>query len=56
MVDILVCECQECTHWEIVRDHSGRVHLICKSCGRTDEVKIMMDTEQPAKWIPKEKE
>jgi Fe2+ or Zn2+ uptake regulation protein len=56
MVKILVCECKDCTHWEIVKDASDRVHLLCKSCGRTDEVDLEISVTQPARWIAMQKE
>jgi hypothetical protein len=37
-IELLVCKCKSCTHWEI-----GKDLLICKTCGLTLPAKITVD-------------
>lgn len=56
MVNILVCDCKDCTHWEIVKDADGKTHLHCKTCGRVDPVELTTHPDMPARWVEREKE
>jgi hypothetical protein len=38
-IDLLVCKCGSCTHWEI-----GRDVIICKTCGVHFPAKVEVDT------------
>ena len=40
-IELLVCKCKDCTHWEI-----GKDVLICKTCGLT--LRTMILPEQAA--------
>lgn len=51
MDEILKCDCNECTHWEIVKDKKGDVYLHCKTCERADFVTLVISEWQPAKWV-----
>lgn len=44
-VDLLVCKCQSCTHWEI-----GRDVIVCKTCGLTLPAKISVHDHQMLHW------
>lgn len=56
MVNILVCKCNSCTHWEIVKDAAGFTHLLCKTCGRVDECDITLHPHMPAHWVKRKSE
>lgn len=59
-IEILVCDCKDCRHWEIVRDlETGKVHLHCKTCERRDELDSFTVHQKPGskmKWVSAEKE
>lgn len=42
-VELLVCKCEQCTHWEIGIDKLQRGFLLCKSCGLTLPMDIARD-------------
>ncbi len=44
-IELLVCKCKDCTHWEI-----GRDLLICKTCGLTLPAKITVDDHHMLHW------
>jgi hypothetical protein len=44
-IELLVCKCNSCTHWEI-----GRDVLICKTCGLTLPAKITVDDHHMLHW------
>ncbi len=44
-IELLVCKCKDCTHWEI-----GRHVLICKTCGLTLPAKIVVDDHHMLHW------
>ena len=44
-IDLLVCKCKSCTHWEV-----GRDHLICKTCGLSVPAKISVNEHQMLHW------
>jgi hypothetical protein len=44
-IDLLVCKCQSCTHWEI-----GRDVIVCKTCGLTLPAKISVHDHQMLRW------
>ena len=37
-VDLLVCKCESCTHWEV-----GRDFILCKTCGFSIQATITVD-------------
>lgn len=58
MIEILVCDCADCTHWEIVRV-DGKVHIHCKTCERRDELDSFTVHEKPGskmRWVESESE
>ena len=44
-IELLVCKCKSCTHWEI-----GRNVLICKKCGLTLPATITVDDHHMLHW------
>lgn len=54
-IEILACDCADCTHWELVREvETGKVHLHCKTCQRRDELDSFTVHEQPGsqmRWV-----
>jgi hypothetical protein len=42
MIEILVCKCADCVHWEVVRIE-GVTHLDCKTCGAKIPADIKVD-------------
>jgi transcription elongation factor Elf1 len=32
-VELLICKCQNCQHWEIGKTADGRGFIECKTCG-----------------------
>ena len=44
-IELLVCKCKDCTHWEI-----GKDVLICKTCGLTLPAKITVDDHHMLHW------
>lgn len=59
MIELLTCNCTDCTHWQIVRDKDGKIHLHCKTCDRRDEMDSFTVHVQPGnqvKWVPAESE
>ena len=58
-VELLACDCNSCTHWEIVREENGSIHLHCKTCERRDELDSFTIHEQPGnqvKWVKRDSE
>lgn len=53
--ETLVCDCQDCRHWEVIRDGKG-MHLVCRTCGRMDQLSAFEPgpTADKAKWIERE--
>ncbi len=41
-MNLLVCKCGDCTHWEVERDDSGDT-LICKTCSLQIPVKLELE-------------
>ena len=37
-VELLICKCKDCTHWEI-----GRDFILCKTCGLNLPAKVVVD-------------
>ena len=37
-VELLICKCKDCTHWEI-----GRDFILCKTCGLNLPAKVTVD-------------
>lgn len=53
-VELLACDCADCTHWEIVRESDGKIHLHCKTCQRRDELDSFTVHEKlgnKMKWV-----
>jgi len=44
-VELLVCKCKDCTHWEI-----GRHFILCKTCGLELPAKIAVDDHHMLHW------
>ena len=44
-VELLVCKCRSCTHWEI-----GRDFIHCKTCGDTIKAAISVDMHDGVHW------
>jgi hypothetical protein len=58
-VELLACECFDCTHWELVRMPDQSIHLHCKTCERThslDAFTIHEDPNNNVKWVARNKE
>ena len=53
-VKLLICKCQDCTHWEVVNDNS--VHtLLCKTCGLEIPVTIHIPAHSEVHWADHER-
>lgn len=44
-VELLICKCRSCTHWEV-----GRDFLLCKTCGETLPVTLTVDLHDGVHW------
>jgi hypothetical protein len=44
-IDLLVCKCNACTHWEI-----GKDSIICKTCGAAFAAKVKVDPHEKLHW------
>jgi hypothetical protein len=44
-VELLICKCESCTHWEI-----GRDFILCKTCGLSLPAKIEVDDHDMLHW------
>lgn len=44
-VELLICKCESCTHWEI-----GRDFILCKSCGKTLPAVIKIELHDGVHW------
>jgi hypothetical protein len=44
-VELLVCKCKSCTHWEI-----GKDFILCKTCGLQLPAKISVDDHHMLHW------
>jgi hypothetical protein len=44
-IDLLVCKCKSCTHWEI-----GKDSIICKTCGVTFKATVKVDPHEKLHW------
>jgi len=40
MVDVLACDCGDCTHWEVIMLEDDSQILKCKSCGHEFEATV----------------
>jgi hypothetical protein len=45
MDSVLVCKCDDCTHWEVERDsiHDEYHELVCKTCGLSFPIQLKID-------------
>jgi hypothetical protein len=60
-MEVLVCNCGDCTHWEIVKDANAQFFLVCKSCPVKVPVHVTfaldtneLDKEHPIRWEKRE--
>jgi hypothetical protein len=44
-IELLVCNCQSCTHWEI-----GKNVIVCKTCGLILPAKISVNDHEMLHW------
>jgi len=49
-VELLVCKCKSCTHWEI-----GKDFILCKTCGLEIPAKITVDDHHMLHWAKHER-
>lgn len=56
MLELLVCKCKDCRHWEIVRDAGGVIHLHCVTCGTNDPVELSVPETMNVHWEKRDSE
>ena len=39
LVQLLTCKCEDCKHWEIIKNDDGTHSILCKTCGV--EIKLL---------------
>lgn len=42
-VELLICKCEDCTHWELGRTADGAQFILCKTCGLELPIKFEID-------------
>jgi hypothetical protein len=49
-VDLLVCKCRSCTHWEIGKRADGSQFILCRTCGVELPVKLEVGNDMLTHW------
>lgn len=55
VVQLLVCKCESCTHWEIGKDEHGHHFLRCKTCELEFPITIKIDDHHMLHYQPHER-
>ena len=48
-VELLICKCKDCTHWEIVKD-VDQLSILCKTCGIEVPIRFDFDDHESLHW------
>lgn len=55
IVELLICKCNDCTHWEFGRE-DNRLFLLCKTCGlEVNVVNFEIDDHHMLHWAEHER-
>lgn len=53
-VELLICKCNDCTHWEIVKD-VDQLSILCKTCGLEVPIRFVFDDHRKLHWAKHER-
>lgn len=53
-VELLICKCEDCTHWEIVKE-GEKTSILCKTCGLEVPITFTFDEHSQIHWAEHER-
>lgn len=49
-MEVLICNCGDCAHWEVVFHLEDGIHLHCQTCQEMLPITIKIENENKVHW------